>query len=49
VHRKKVDEVRCEVIASGVLKKEEKLRLKEAILKSIAIEADVIATIRYRL
>ena len=49
VHRKNVDEIRCEVIATGVLKKEEKLRLKKAILKSIDKEAEVIATFRYRL
>lgn len=49
LHRKKVDEIRCEVIATGILQKEEKLQLKEAILKSIDKEAEVIATFRYRL
>ena len=49
VHRKEVDEIRCEVIATGILSKEEKARLKEAILKSIDKEAEVIVTFRYRL
>ncbi len=49
VHRAKIDEIRCEVISSGILSKEEKARLKEAILKSIRKEAVVIVTFRYRL
>jgi uncharacterized hydrophobic protein (TIGR00271 family) len=49
VHRKKENEVRCEVIATGILKKEEKLRLKEVIQKTIGKEAEVIVTFRYRL
>lgn len=49
VHRAKIDEIRCEVISTGILSKEEKVRLKEAILKSINKEADVIVTFRYRL
>lgn len=49
LHRAKMDEIRCEVIASGILSKEEKLRLKEAILKSINKEAEVIVTFRYKL
>ena len=49
IHRTKTDEIRCEVIASGILSKTEKELLKEAILKSIGKEADVIVTFRYRL
>ena len=49
VHRKKRNEIRCEVISTGILSKEEKLRLKEAILKSIRKEAEVIVTFRYLL
>jgi uncharacterized hydrophobic protein (TIGR00271 family) len=49
LHRAKSDEIRCEVISSGILSKEEKLRLKEAILKSIRKEAEVIVTFRYKL
>ena len=49
VHRTKIDEIRCEVISSGILSQEEKSRLKEAILKSIAKKAEVIVTFRYRL
>jgi uncharacterized hydrophobic protein (TIGR00271 family) len=49
LHRSEIDEIRCEVISSGLLSKEEKLRLKEAILKSIDIIAEVIVTFRYRL
>jgi uncharacterized hydrophobic protein (TIGR00271 family) len=49
VHRSEIDEIRCEVISSGLLIKEEKIRLKEAILKSINKVAEVIVTFRYRL
>jgi len=49
IHRADIDEIRCEVISSGILSKEEKLRLKEAILKSIDKEAEVIVTFRYLL
>ena len=49
VHRKNVNEVRCEVLATGILTKEEKLRLKEVIEKSIGKKVEVIATFRYRL
>ena len=49
VHRTKIDEIRCEVISSGILSKEEKVRLKEAILKSIDKVAEVIVTFRYKL
>lgn len=48
-HRAKIDEIRCEVTASGILSKVEKVLLKEAILKSINKEAEVIVTFRYRL
>lgn len=43
------DEIRCEVISTGILNKEEKSILKEAILKSIDKEAEVVVTFRYRL
>ena len=49
VHRAKIDEVRCEVIATGRLSKEEKRLLKVAILQSIGKEAEVIVTFRYKL
>lgn len=49
IHRGNNEEIRCEVIASGRLSKKEKLELKEAILKSIGKEAEVIVTFRYRL
>jgi len=49
IHRQKVNEIRCEVIATGILKKEEKLRLKEVIQKSIGKETEVIVTFRYKL
>jgi len=49
IHRAKTDEIRCEVISSGILNKNEKARLKEAILKSIDKVAEVIVTFRYRL
>lgn len=48
-HRMKKDEIRCEVISSGILKKEEKIRLKKIILKRISKEAEVIVTFRYKL
>jgi len=46
IHRVNTDEIRCEVIATGILSQEEKVLLKEAILKSMAV---VIVTFRYRL
>ena len=49
VHRKKINEIHCEVIATGILKKEEKLRLKEVIQKTIGKESEVIVTFRYKL
>ncbi len=49
LHRPKKDVVRCEVISSGILSKTEKKTLKEAILKSIGKEVDVIVTFRYKL
>jgi len=49
VHRAKLDEIRCEVISTGILSKAEKVRLKEAILKSIDKIAEVIVTFRYKL
>jgi len=49
IHRHKVNEIRCEVISTGILSKNEKTLLKEVILKSIDKEADVVVTFRYRL
>jgi len=49
VHRSDSDEIRCEVISTGILSKEEKICLKEAILKSIHKQAEVIVTFRYKL
>ena len=49
LHRAHIDEIRCEVIATGILTKEEKRLLKEAILKSIGKKVEVIVTFRYRL
>ena len=49
IHRPELDEIKCEVISSGILNKEEKKVLKETILKSIGKQAEVIATFRYRL
>jgi len=49
VHRGDSNEIRCEVISTGILSKEEKKRLKEVILKSIDKVADVIVTFRYLL
>ena len=49
VHLKHSNEVRCEVVSTGILKKEEKKHLKEVIQKSIGREIEVIVTFRYRL
>jgi uncharacterized hydrophobic protein (TIGR00271 family) len=49
VHRGKNNEIRCEVISTGILKKEEKRDLKETILKSIDRVYAVIVTFRYKL
>jgi uncharacterized hydrophobic protein (TIGR00271 family) len=49
IHKPKNDVIRCEVIATGILDIDEKIVLKEAILKSIDKEAEVIVTFRYRL
>jgi len=49
IHHPKNNEIRCEVISSGILSKREKKTLKEAILKSIDKEAEVIVTFRYKL
>jgi uncharacterized hydrophobic protein (TIGR00271 family) len=49
VHRAKKDEIRCEVISTGILSKVEKRRLKDAILKSINKVAELIVTFRYTL
>ena len=42
-------EVRCEVIASGMLSAEEKQRLKEVIKNSVQMPVSVLVTFRYRL
>ena len=49
IHHLETDEIRCEVISTGILNIEEKKLLKEAILLSINKEAEVIVTFRYRL
>ncbi|HIQ28058.1 MAG TPA: TIGR00341 family protein, partial [Sulfurovum sp.] len=49
VHRAKTDEIRCEVISTGILSRQEKIRLKEVILKSINKEAMIVVTFRYLL
>lgn len=49
IHRKENDEIRCEVIATGILEKEEKMMLKKAILKRIDKKVDLIVTFRYML
>ena len=49
LHRDNIDEIRCEVISSGILTKKEKLRLKETVLKRIDKVAEVIVTFRYKL
>ena len=49
LHKAEKDEIRCEVISSGVLSKEEQMRLKESITKSIHRDTEVVVTYRYRL
>ncbi|HFD13772.1 MAG TPA: TIGR00341 family protein, partial [Epsilonproteobacteria bacterium] len=49
LHKANADEMRCEVISTGILNLDEKKALKEAILKSIDKMAEVIVTFRYRL
>jgi len=49
LHRAKKDEIRCEVISTGILNPEEKRALKEAILERIDKDVEVIVTFRYRL
>jgi len=49
IHKAKIDEIRCEVISTGILTREEKVFLKEAILGSIEKKAEVIVTFRYKL
>jgi hypothetical protein len=49
IHRGESNEIRCEVISTGILSKEEKKRLKETILESIGQAYEVIVTFRYLL
>ena len=49
IHNPAIDEIRTEVISSGILSKEEKKILKETILKSLDKEAEVVVTFRYKL
>lgn len=49
IEQRKILEVRCEVIASGILSYEEKKLLKEVIEKTIGRKVEVIATFRYKL
>jgi len=49
IHHPKTDEIRCEVIATGILSKDEKILLKEVIQKSIDKNVEVVVTFRYRL
>jgi hypothetical protein len=49
LHHHKIDEIRCEVIATGILSSQEKKILKEVILKSIGKKIEVVVTFRYRL
>jgi len=49
IHKPKTDEIRCEVIATGILSSQEKKILKEVILKSIGKKVEVVVTFRYRL
>ena len=48
-HRVKKDEIRCEVISTGILSKDEKKLLKKEIIESIGKEVDLTVTFRYRL
>ena len=49
LHRYKTDEIRCEVISSGILNKKEKEELKKVILTKIGKNVEVTATFRYAL
>jgi uncharacterized hydrophobic protein (TIGR00271 family) len=49
IHHAKKDEIRCEVISTGILSKDEKRLLKEVIEKSINKKVEVVVTFRYRL
>jgi len=49
IHHPKTDEIRCEVIATGILSKDEKILLKEVIQKSIDKEVEIVVTFRYKL
>ena len=49
IHKPKIDELRCEVISSGLLNKNQKILLKNRILKNLKNDAEVIVTFKYRL
>ncbi|MEA1954507.1 MAG: DUF389 domain-containing protein [Campylobacterota bacterium] len=49
IQRKNIDEVHCEVVTTGRLKKEEKLHLKEVIQKTVSKKVEVVVTFSYRL
>jgi uncharacterized hydrophobic protein (TIGR00271 family) len=49
VHHGEREKILCEVVSTGILESYEKKRLKEAILKSIHRNAEVIATFKYKL
>jgi len=49
LHHHKIDEIRCEVISTGILSIDEKRLLKEVIEKSIDKKVVIVVTFRYRL
>jgi uncharacterized hydrophobic protein (TIGR00271 family) len=49
IHKPKVDELRCEVIATGLLNRAEKTLLKEKIVKNLKKATQVVVTFKYKL
>ena len=49
VHHANMDEIHCDVVATGPLSKEETLRLKEAILGTVKKDTEIFVTFEYRL